>query len=107
MGLSDYIAMDHFKADEFERNIDRNLKQARIAWEEQQEQSLATINQRMRDKYGKLFDDPSRLPYFDEKTKMWDVSSKFRIEDNDEPDYSAGLIDELGHMKHPFLEKIL
>jgi hypothetical protein len=26
VGLSDYIAMDHFKADEFERNIDRNLK---------------------------------------------------------------------------------
>jgi hypothetical protein len=26
VGLSDYIAIDHFKADEFERNIDRNLK---------------------------------------------------------------------------------
>jgi len=42
--MSDYIARDHFRAEDFERNIDRNLKQARMAWEEQQEQSLATIN---------------------------------------------------------------
>ena len=105
--MSDYIARDHFRAEDFERNIDRNLKQARMAWEEQQEQSLATINQRIREKYGKLFEDPSRLPYFDEKTKLWEVSSKFRIDDNDMPDYTAGLSDESGHMKHPFLEKML
>ncbi len=87
VGYSEYVAADHFRAEDFEKNIDRNLKQARIAWQEAQAQTLATLNERMRDKYGKLFDDPSRLPYFDEKTRMWEVSKKFRIEDNDEPDF--------------------
>jgi hypothetical protein len=61
----------------------------------------------MREKYGRLFDDPSRLPYFDEKTKIWDVSSKFKIDDNDEPDYLAGIPDDEGLLSHPFLEKML
>jgi hypothetical protein len=61
----------------------------------------------MREKYGKIFDDPSRLPYFDEKTRMWEVSSKFRIEDNDDPDFQAGIPDAEGSVKHPFLEKML
>lgn len=33
-GLSEYLQKDHFKAAEFERNIDRNLKQAKLAWQE-------------------------------------------------------------------------
>ena len=37
LGLSEYTAFDHFRADEFEKNIDRNLKQARQAWEEAKE----------------------------------------------------------------------
>jgi hypothetical protein len=53
----------------------------------------------MKEKYGKYFEDPSRLPTFDEKTRMWDVSSKFRIEDNDEPEDYVGT--------HPFLERML
>ena len=32
--LSKYIEADHFKAADFERNLDRNLKQAKLAWHE-------------------------------------------------------------------------
>ena len=70
-----------------------------MAWQEAQDDNLATLNDRMKEKYGKYFEDPSRLPTFDEKTRMWDVSSKFRIEDNDEPEDYVGT--------HPFLERML
>jgi hypothetical protein len=45
-----------------------------------------------------LFDDPERLPYYDEKGKYWVLSNKFTVEDNDpsKTDFS-----------HPFLGKIL
>jgi hypothetical protein len=33
-GLSYYTEADHFKAADFERNLDRNLKQAKLAWHE-------------------------------------------------------------------------
>lgn len=54
------------------------------------------MNERMRDQYAKLFEDPSRVPTFDQKTRMWDVSNKFKIEDNDDPDFSDDF-------RHPFL----
>jgi len=54
----------------------------------------------MKDQYGTLFEDPSRLPTFDQKTRLWEVSSKFKIEDNDDPDFNE-------EFRHPFLEKML
>ena len=54
----------------------------------------------MKDQYGTLFDDPSRLLTFDQKTRLWEVSSKFKIEDNDDPDFNEDF-------RHPFLEKML
>lgn len=32
LGMNDYLLKDRFNADQFELNIDRNLKNARIAW---------------------------------------------------------------------------
>ena len=55
----------------------------------------------MKDQYGTIFEDPSRLPTFDQKTRLWEVSSKFKIEDNDDPD------DFNEDFRHPFLEKML
>jgi hypothetical protein len=69
-----------------------------MAWQEVQEQNLSTLNERMMDKYGKIFDDPSRVPTFDQKSRLWEVSSKFKIEDNDDPDFTDDF-------RHPFLEK--
>jgi hypothetical protein len=83
----------------------------------------------VREKYGPLFHDPSRVPTFDEKTGLWELSKKFKVEDNDEPDYSTmlgakpslnvknnggeeeeiGVLERLekGKLHHPFLDNIL
>jgi hypothetical protein len=87
----------------------------------------------VRDKYGPLFNDPSRIPTFDEKTGLWELSKKFNVEENDEPDYSLesnfkkkleylqrgneqedddeeeSILEKLekGKLHHPFLDKIL
>jgi hypothetical protein len=90
------LQKDNFNADKFTKNIDRNLKNARIAWTSDSE----SVNDRIK-KYEDLFDDPSRLPFYDDKSKVWTLSSKFNLEDNDQAeDYDL-------NMKHPFLAKIL
>jgi len=59
------------------------------------------VNDRIRD-YENLFDDPSRLPYFDEKSRVWNLSSKFNLEENDQAEEFSS-----SYMQHPFLNKIL
>lgn len=77
--LNDYKLRDRFNADEFEKNIERGLRDQRIAWTS----DAHSVNERISE-YKRLFDDPSRLPYFDEKAKIWNLSSKFTVEDNDD-----------------------
>jgi hypothetical protein len=62
LGLSEFIVGDRFRADEFEKNIDRNLKQARLAWQAKETDYLASLNDRVREKYSDVFDDPTRMP---------------------------------------------
>ena len=93
-----------FSAEEFERNIERNLRHARDAYHQKQAQYKATLNDVVRDKYAKAFDDPSRVPWFDEKAGEWELSAKFKIEDNDEPDFEYA---RNGKLEHPFLNRIL
>lgn len=76
--MNDYNLKDRFAADDFERNIDRNIKNARIAWTIDN----SSVNERIR-QYEELFDDPSRMPYFDEKARVWNLSSKFNLEENE------------------------
>ena len=92
LDLNDYLFKDKFIASEYEKNLDANIKNARMTWTDN-----VSVNEKIK-KYENLFDDPSRLPYFDEKVKQWQLSSKFTVEDNDKPDevYS-----------HPFLNHIL
>ena len=47
-----------------------------------------------------MFDDPTRMPYYDEKAKVWNLSSKFDLDDNDE-----GFDNDDVVMRHPFFEK--
>lgn len=61
----------------------------------------------MKEKYGHLFEDPSRLPHYDEKGDYWELSRKFNVEENDDVDFYAGRVDENGKLRHPFLERIL
>ena len=102
--LSKYTEEDRFSAVDFERNIDRNLKQAKIAWQENQAKVLASFNEGLKDKYQGLFNDPSRFPHFDEKVGVWNLSSKFMVQENDAPDFIA---EREPLFKHPFLEKML
>lgn len=44
LGLSNYLAADRFNAGEYEKNLDRNLKQARMAWQENQAKTIASVN---------------------------------------------------------------
>jgi hypothetical protein len=78
---------ERFSAADFERNIDRNLKQARQAFQESQANYRASLNDRVREQYSRAFEDPTRVPWFDEKAGVWELSSKFKVEDNDDPDY--------------------
>jgi hypothetical protein len=39
---------------------------------------------------------------------MWELSSKFRVEDNDSPDFKeGGIYKEKESLQHPFLGKML
>ena len=51
-----------------------------------------------------MFEDPSRVPWFDEKAGVWELSAKFNVEDNDHPDFEYS---KDGKLHHPFLDRIL
>ena len=74
----------------YEKNLEQNLGNARINWT-----SSVSINEKT-NQYKELFDDPSRLPYYDEKGGYWVLSNKFNVEEND----SSHL-----NLHHPFLAK--
>ena len=82
---------------EFEKNLERNLPYSRIAWTSSIGDSVS-INDKVK-QYQHLFDDPSRLPYYDEKGKYWQLSDKFNVEET-EP--AGGAV-----FHHPFLDKQL
>jgi hypothetical protein len=68
--------------------------------EQIQTKTLLTINDRIKDKYSNVFEDQDRIPTFDEKLKMWEVSAKFNIDENDDPEFGE-------NPGHPFLHKML
>eukprot|EP00347_Sterkiella_histriomuscorum_P022508 403338226 len=96
LDMNDYLQKDRFIADDFKRNIERNIKNARIAWTADSQ----SVNERIRS-YEELFEDPSRLPQYDEKSKVWNLSSKFNLEENDQADDDAAIF------HHPFLNKVI
>ena len=100
-GLMDYTQADRFSAEDFEKNIERNLRHAREAYQQSQALYTATLNDRVREQYAKALDDPSRVPWFDERAGVWELSAKFQVEDNDAPDF------EYARDAHPFLNRIL
>lgn len=90
--LGEYLNHDDFNATEFERKLEYNLSNARIGWTSQ---TQVSVNDKMKHCQD-LFDDPTRLPYYDDKGKYWVLSDKFNIEDNDAAEEVFA---------HPFLDK--
>jgi len=77
--IGGYTHKDKFISSTYQKGLETNLVNARIAWTTDE----SSINERIK-KYQHLFEDPSRLPYYDEKGKYWNLSSKFNVEENDE-----------------------
>jgi len=89
LSLGQYTLHDRFHPSQ----VDPELPNSKISWTS----NLASdsVNERLK-KYQHLFDDPQRLPYYDEKGQFWTLSSKFNLEE-DEPQV----------FQHPFLENNL
>lgn len=78
--LNSYLQKDNFIASEFEKNLERNLREARIGWTGGSAAGEISINDKLRG-LSHLFEDPSRMPYYDEKLGQWQLSQKFSLEE--------------------------
>ena len=49
LGLNDYLQKDRFNADEFSKNIEKNLRNARVAWTTSQYSDNYSVNERVKE----------------------------------------------------------
>ena len=74
--LDTFIKLDYFKAKTHMDGMqDKRLNKSRIRW---CGLDTFTVNDKA-DKLRYLFEDPSRLPYYDQEAGCWDLSTKFDI----------------------------
>ena len=61
--LSTYLDRELFVASEYQKHLEQNLRNYKVAWTD-----VSSVNAKL-DEYRRHFDDPERMPYWDEKER--------------------------------------